>query len=475
MSNLSDLLPTGGGQNAVDFVASGTLGSGVTVVLNNDGTVSVVGITGPLATENIVAVTSYTPYNAELNSTGDKILVIYRDASQYGVVVAGDISGTSITFGTPVVFYSRSLGWNTLTFDPIQNRFLVVFDGQDNISNPFLFGRVISITGTSIGLGAQTSLQTFRSAYHKGVYDPASQKHIVFFKHIDEGSATYIKYYAGALTVSGSTVSMGALTEVDGDSFDYFPVYDSAAGKVAIFYRPTTNSYLTAKVCTVSGTSLSFGSSTVIAEIYTRDSVAYDPSTNRIVVVYYNNTSLRVVVGYISSNAVVLGTPSTIYTGPIDGTVCAYNSSKQNIFIAYRGSSSPNDAFIIEADVSGESVILGTSSVFNTNNNFLIFAGYSGSTENAIVFYRKTDNSAAVDILKASSNYASFIGITAEAIADTATGLVNVFGGINEAQSGLTIAADYYVQADGSIATTVSDVKIGQAISATTINIRDLT
>ena len=471
MSNLTDLLPAGAGGKQVDFVASGTIGNVVTVILNSNGTVSVIGITGPLATENTVAVTSYTPYNAELNSTGDKILVIYRDASQYGVVVAGDISGTSITFGTPVVFYSRSLGWNTLTFDPIQNRFLVVFDGQDNISNPFLFGRVISITGTSIGLGAQTSLQTFRSAYHKGVYDPTSQKHILFFKHINEGTSAYIKYYAGALTVSGSTVSMGALTEVDGDSFDYFPVYDSAAGKVAIFYRPTTNSYLTAKVCTVSGTSLSFGSSTVIAEIYTRDSVAYDPSTNRIVVVYYNNTSLRVVVGYISSNTVVLGTPSTIYTGPIDGTVCAYNSSKQNIFIAYRGSSSPNDAFIIEADVSGESVILGTSSVFNTNNNFLIFAGYSGSTENAIVFYRKTDNSAAVDILKASSNYASFIGISDSAISDTATGSVTIKGGISTNVTGLTPNTDYYVQPDGSLSTTTSSVLAGKALSATSINL----
>jgi len=68
-----------------------------------------------------------------------------------------------------------------------------------------------------------------------------------------------------------------------------------------------------------------------------------------------------------------------------------------------------------------------------------------------------------------------FIGITAEAISDTATGAVNVYGGINEAQTGLTIGADYYVQADGSLSTTVSSVKVGQAISATTINMMDLT
>jgi hypothetical protein len=47
MSNLSELLPTGGGQNAVDFVASGTLSSGQTVALKADGTVTAVATGGP--------------------------------------------------------------------------------------------------------------------------------------------------------------------------------------------------------------------------------------------------------------------------------------------------------------------------------------------------------------------------------------------------------------------------------------------
>ena len=42
MSNLTDLLPAGAGGKQVDFVASGTLSSGQAVVLNSNGTVSVV-------------------------------------------------------------------------------------------------------------------------------------------------------------------------------------------------------------------------------------------------------------------------------------------------------------------------------------------------------------------------------------------------------------------------------------------------
>ena len=47
MSNLSELLPTGGGQNSVEFVASGTLASGQAVALKNDGTVAAISATAP--------------------------------------------------------------------------------------------------------------------------------------------------------------------------------------------------------------------------------------------------------------------------------------------------------------------------------------------------------------------------------------------------------------------------------------------
>ena len=73
-----------------------------------------------------------------------------------------------------------------------------------------------------------------------------------------------------------------------------------------------------------------------------------------------------------------------------------------------------------------------------------------------------------------SSNIASLIGITAKAIANTATGDVNVWGGINEAQTSLTIGSDYYAQTNGTITTATGGQRLGTAISATTINMRDL-
>ena len=70
----------------------------------------------------------------------------------------------------------------------------------------------------------------------------------------------------------------------------------------------------------------------------------------------------------------------------------------------------------------------------------------------------------------------NLIGISAEAIASGATGEINVFGGLNEGQSSLTPASIYYVQENGTITTASASPaqKIGKAMSATTLNIKDL-
>ena len=108
----------------------------------------------------------------------------------------------------------------------------------------------------------------------------------------------------------------------------------------------------------------------------------------------------------------------------------------------------------------------------------------SGGGQNVVEFVASGSLDAGVPVainlngtvsLVTADNIGSLIGITAKAIADTATGDVNTWGGINEAQTSLTIAADYYAQTDGTITTVTAGQKLGTAISATTINMKDLT
>jgi hypothetical protein len=65
----------------------------------------------------------------------------------------------------------------------------------------------------------------------------------------------------------------------------------------------------------------------------------------------------------------------------------------------------------------------------------------------------------------------NFIGISDAAYADAATATIQVIGSTDDAQSGMTIGSNYYVQTDGTLATTAGSTSafVGVALSATEI------
>ena len=112
MSNLTDLLPAGAGGKQVDFVASGTIGNGVTVALKADGTVEAIsGVADNVGSPTAFTSSTWVGGATVYDSVNDKIVVFYWDAATggYGTAVVGTISGSSISFGTPVVFLSAAV------------------------------------------------------------------------------------------------------------------------------------------------------------------------------------------------------------------------------------------------------------------------------------------------------------------------------------------------------------------------------
>ena len=93
MSNLTELLPAGGGGKNVNFVASGTIGNGVTVALNSDGTVSSIGLASGSMVEFSSVQVRYVA--SAYDSTNDKIVVAYRETASgpdVGMAVVGTVS-----------------------------------------------------------------------------------------------------------------------------------------------------------------------------------------------------------------------------------------------------------------------------------------------------------------------------------------------------------------------------------------------
>jgi hypothetical protein len=484
MSNLSELLPTGGGQNAVDFVASGTLSSGQTVALNSDGTVSAVasdGIPQSLGSTVTFENASTDYISATFDSNSNKVVVSYQDTanSSYGTSVVGTVSGNSISFGTPVVFASYTISRTSSTFDSTANKVVIAFK-YDLLS----YGRALvgTVSGTSISFGSIAANFAFNMSQTPSVtFDSTNGKVVVAYS--DAGNSDYGTAKVG--TVSGTSISFGGATVFNaGATYLLSATYDTNAQKVVIAYNDgDNNGYGTAVVGTVSGTSISFGSETVFYSSGSINAVSatYDSTNSKVFIAFARIPSYygTAVVGTVSGTSISFGTPTVFESKASYWSIgTTFDSNSNKVVIAYTEvTTTPPPTYALPCTVSGTSISFGSKSAFSNPSTFSDISPVFDSNSNKVVISYVGPNSNGVSNVfqNEASNVVDFIGITAEAISDTATGAVNVYGGINAVQTGLTIASDYYVQADGSLSTTVSTVKAGQAISATTINLMDLT
>ena len=481
MSNLSELLPTGGGQNAVDFVASGTLASGQTVALKTDGTVEAVASSADSFGSAVIfnaGSTAYAYIGVTYDSNSNKIVIAYRDEanSNYGTAVVGTVSGTSISFGTAVAFSSSTAAFMTLTFDSNLNKVVIAYQDVGN-SN---YGTAIvgTVSGTSISFGSAAVFSSGATYFPSITFDSSNNKVVIAFRNGSNSN------YGGSCvaTVSGTSISFGTIAYFNSALANYVAAtFDSSSNKVVIGYYDGGTGYGAAIVATVSGTSISYGTSVSInsTAIYFT-AITFDSSSNKVVIAFKNG-SLKAsgIVGTVSGTAISFGTAVDFVTNTDGPITITFDSTANKVVISYRDNSNSNYGTSIVGTVNGTALSFGTPIVFNLyETGISIVSTYDSTANKVVVVYCDQNNSnygTSKIFTVGSSNNTSFIGIASEAISNTATGAINVYGGINTAQTGLTIASDYYVQTDGSLSTTTSTVKAGQAISATTINMKDLT
>jgi hypothetical protein len=477
MSNLSELLPTGGGQNAVDFVATGTLASGQTVALKADGTVEAVsGVAQNIGASGEFESSIPTYVSSTFDSSQNKIVVAYRDTNNLnrGTAVVGTVSGETISFGTSAVFETGNTSWISVSYDASASKSVIAYsdDGNSNYGKTV----VATVSGTSISFGSVTVFVSGYSYYIGSCYDSTNSKTIIGWRDVSNSNT-------GACvvgTVSGPSISFGTKATLSGSYTDGNKLaFDANAGKfVMSYYDPAASDHGKAVVGTVSGTSISFGS---IATYETSEvrypDIAYDSTAQKLILVCRGSNVGKAFVGSISGTSISFGATATFYATAANYNSVSYDATANKTIISFAaGSSSENGAFVV-GTVSGTDISFTSSEIFRSGSTTTWHSNSFDSNANRLVFsYADGTGGGDANVIRlGSSNNTSFIGITSEAISNTATGAINTYGGINTAQTGLTIASDYYVQVDGSLSTTTSTVKAGQAVSATTINLMDLT
>ena len=489
MSNLSELLPTGGGQNAVDFVASGTLGSGQTVILKADGTVEAVSGVSASQAVGTSQTTTANPrvMSSAYDSAQEKTVIVYADSnnSSYGTAVVVTTTGSTVSLGTPQVFESFNIGGGSrptaTVYDENSGKIVICYIQVNSGIGVYNAKAIVgTVSGTSISFGSSVNVSTSNNIHYlSAAYDSINNKVVVCYR--DENNGNRGESKVG--TVSGNSISFGGVTVFSSTTTRNMSMaFDANTGKIVIGYR-ASNNYGTSIVGTVGGTSIGFGSPVVFNSGTTSTiATSYDSTNNKVVIAYQkaDGTSYGAAkVGTVSGTSISFGTEAVFSTTALyslTGNSFDINSGK--VIIAY-GTTTAYTEKAICGLVSGTGISF-TDAVIDLPNSGGngVTVTYDASALISVVGLQATSTNLGVATIQpaySSTNVADFIGITAEAISDTATGAVNVYGGINEAQTGLTIGSDYYVQDDGSLSTATSTVKAGQAISATTINMMDLT
>jgi hypothetical protein len=517
MSNLSELLPSGGGQNVGSFVASGTIANGAVVGLTSDGKVSILDPSGVGSTSTVSPATGNIGQSCSVyDDTRNVVHVVYKhNNTQYINHIAGSISGSTITFGTesvvvtenpkdidiamnstiglPIVAFCQgtggnvkvrsgtggsgtTMGWsgNLLTVQAGDNNNVFIrndpprSDGSNgetfiifNRENPNgrLMGAALETNTsgtTSIRLGPTTLYYTSsRTAVPMGLfYDANVQSHM--------GCFNYHNYSTGeqscqAFQANIQTTQIAVSPEANiGVTF--------GTGGTAVEEPLTSNT----------GRMGGSGNGKVVMTGAFQEGTVTSTRTFRAYVITANGTSQAPTVA--SAVDMIPGVTGSQYFGMT--TMYDSNASKFVTVFGYV----PNSYYIsvITSTLSGTTLTVDPG-ITNLQSSGLYYDGmtatYSAHSNNVFIWSMTNPASSALAGMYTvgSLELDSFIGLAGQAISDTATGNVDMLGGINSQQTSLVIGSKYYVQDNGTLGTTVTSTFAGQAISATTLNIRDLT
>jgi hypothetical protein len=294
------------------------------------------------------------------DSINNFIVAVYRDEdnSNYATARAASVSGTTLTWGDPVVFHSGGTANMRAVYCPT--------DGGDASSNVVMIGyststgynSITAIAATIddskvISFGSEETVQAGSS----GNYNQGTGMHKIAYNVADEIATIMYIYGAGAsdpltiaaISFSGTSLTVGTPVTVDNSSNAYYgQSYDSSLEKTVITFDD--ESAIAARVITLSGTpattitlgdKATFGtaSSLTVTDYYGGHLVAYDTSENRHHVLYYDDDASAAKMTYFTASGTDVtwssGTPATISSGTASGNETgggiAYNAARNRI------------------------------------------------------------------------------------------------------------------------------------------------
>jgi len=361
------------------------------------------------------------------DTANNKVVCVFRDEGSRMDSVVGTISGTTISWGTPVNFDSAgSNSGSAVAFDSSTGKVVTVWR-QDGTTYEI---RVGTVSGTSITWGTVATSTTNDTAITPTI--AAANGHFVI-----AGRDNYhVGSYTGTtITMAGGAGGEGTIPFTNGNtSTDHTVITVDPATNVYLMGGPrnSTDNYPEVFAATRSGTTLTFGAGKLLNQnASTNLAVCPAGQQNKFFISWgFEATASKSAIITVSNNEISMTDPYT------------YLPSSQQ----HNGSA---------------------GCVFNPDTGavMVVFSNYGDNRDGW--YYSE-------GIRNSTGTRGGFVGFSNAAYTNGQTAKVSIAGAVSTNQSGLTAAQPYYLKGDGTIVTIPAsgDFFVGNALSATNLLLR---
>ena len=502
------------GFTATASTISGAIGANKPIVINSDGTVGVItGYKSILGAQTNIDTSVGTYYETNMNTgiglvgSNGVFVVGYKDGQnnylwgQVGTVGAGL---STITFGTRSQVNGTST-WGNGDIVHIPGTSKVAFLFSDSSSSSEGSCVIGEVSGTTLTYGSKTTFRSGSACYNiQGVWDPDANKLLVAYR--DGGASDHGSLSIG--TVSGNSCTFSgnfnfSNNEIIKSSAGRLGIcYDTKNNQVVISYVPQTAGTPMFAVGTISGSTATFSSMQTLTFPGVSDperaNCVYDEKGDAVVFLSRHligssrkgvaRAGRGVSVGSSVPYALGAQTQADTGSGTCNSIDIIYNSVAGVSVIAYTdGTSTPADVMKTAVLTAGINTSLSISSAeiitnYKSDNHALNVLGYNAAINRVLISTKRDGegggggggDATVVGVRVSNATPGNFLGFSADAYTDGQTATVKIVGEQVQGQSDLMIGNRYYIQGNGNLSVIDDGESIiaGIAISTTALLIK---
>ena len=488
----------GSAADEVELAITETIAAGDSMQLNSDGSIDKVFETS--TTQTAAAINFLRNSGIALNAprlyffpnSANKFIMLYLDNSNsYPTVVVGEISGTSISYGTPVVIRSSNCPYPSPSLaidhnDP--SKFVVLYANSQTATGHM---KLCSVSGTTITiLSGEYDLATGKVEQSDIKFIPGNGSPSAFvaaFRDPSAGDKGRYMYgsYSGTTFTFQTVVNMCSNQNVRNMSIAFNTDDPSKFATLSV----AGNDYPVIELSSISGTTI-----TPLSQFTMTDSTGASNWSSEAPGLVYDNESGH----YLGAIRKTSGSTLQVGAFSVSGSTISKVSNptnfgeagsniqelgiagdtvygSQQFVVQYAVYSNPTTK-IFEYDGSGGFTTIDTYTHGSSYSQSYFTASFSPVGDGRFITgFRDTLSTGGrvgagtmgVDVLTTNLDITKLHGIAQEAGVN-GNSISVAFGGIDETQTGMTPGSTLYIQGDGSLGTTSTDAKkIGRAITAT--------